>query len=335
MGGRDRTGAIMSDVPGIPLALRHMLPRPIAYVLGGGGSRGAVQLGMMRALKGTDLRPDLVVGTSVGALNGAILASQPDDAEERLELIWARIDRQQVFPGGAVRQTLSATRSHRPYVFDSEPLSDLLGEYLPVDTIEELEVPFAAVATDLDTGARVELDSGDLRSALLASTAIPIAFPWVERDGRRLVDGGLVCNVPVRQAVDRGARSVIVLDCGIFGPEGKWAEGLVGVAVQAFTIAGRAQLRSDLAVAAEVPVLYLPVPDVIPTTMFDFDSTAGLAHHAYSLARNGLEYLAEWGPTADVLASGLYGHPPLAAIGPELELLRDRLPLAPPFIPVA
>ena len=316
------------------LALSHLLPRPLAYVLGGGGSRGAVQLGMLRALARTDLRPDLVVGTSVGSLNGAILASAPDRAEARLEEIWPRIDRDQVFPGGLVRQTLAATRTRRPFVFDPTPLSDLLGEYLPYSTIEDLELPFVAMATDLDTGARVELDSGDLRSALLASSAIPIAFPWVERDGRRLVDGGLVCNVPVRQAVERGAKSVVVLDCGIFGAQGRWAEGLMGVAVQAFTIAGRQQVSADLVVAAHVPVLYLPVPETIPTTIFDFDSTAGLADHAAELTRRGLEHLAQWGPRDSTVAPGLYGHPPLAVMNPALDSLRGVLPGAPALDPV-
>ena len=312
------------------LALRHMLPRPLAFVFGGGGSRGAVQLGMLRALARTDLTPDLVVGTSVGSLNGAVVAAHPVDGLAMLEEIWPRLDREQVFPGGFVRQALSATRTHRSYVFDSTPLSDLLGEYLPVASIEDLELPFVAMATDLDTGARVELDSGDLRSALLASSAVPIAYPWVERDGRRLVDGGLVCNVPVRQTVERGATSVLVLDCGIFDAEGRWAEGLVGVAIQAFTISGRQQISTDLVVAADVPVLYLPVPQAIPTTIFDFESTTGLADHAHELSSRGLEYLAQWGPRDGVIGPGLYGEPPMAVMNPALETLRGVLPSAPP-----
>jgi NTE family protein len=258
-----------------------MLPRPLAYVLGGGGSRGAVQLGMLRALATTDLRPDLVVGTSVGSLNGAILASEPGGAAAKLEDIWPRIDRQQVFPGGFFLKTLAATTSGRPYVFDPTPLSELMAECIPESRFEDLELPFVAMATDLDTGVRVELDSGDLRSALLASSAVPIAFPWVERDGRRLVDGGLVDNIPVREARARGARSVMVLDCGIFGAEGRWSEGIMGVAVQALAIAGRQQITVDLEIAAEVPVLYFPVPATIPTTIFDFESAEALAQESY------------------------------------------------------
>jgi len=311
------------------LALQHMIPRPLAYVLGGGGSRGAVQLGMLQALAETDLRPDLVVGTSVGALNGAILASDPDHAAATLSDIWPRLDRQQVFPGGFLRRTLAATTSGRPYVFDPAPLSDLLAEYLPVTRVEDLEVPFTAVASDLDTGVRVELDSGDLRTALMASTAVPVAFPWVELDGRRLVDGGLVANIPIRVAVARGARSVLVLDCGIFGAEGRWSQGMVGVVVQSLAIAGRQQVSVDLAVASEIPVLYFPVPASIPTTIFDFESTAALSAESYEQSVRALAHLAEHGPRDSVLEPGLYGQPPLAVLNPEIDALRRMLPAAP------
>ena len=310
------------------LPLAHMVPRPLAYVLGGGGSRGAVQLGMLRALAETDLRPDLVIGTSVGSLNGAILASDPDGATAKLEDIWPRIDRQQVFPGGFLLRTLAATTAGRPYIFDPTPLSDLLAEYLPVSRIEDLDLPFVAVATDLDSGVRIDLESGDLRTALLASSAIPVAFPWVERDGRRLVDGGLVANIPVRQAVARGAKSVMVLDCGIFGAQGRWSEGIMGVAVQAFAIAGRQQITVDLEIAADVPMLYLPVPATIPTTIFDFESTEALAQESYEQGRVALALLAERGPSAAPLGPGLYGKPPLAILNPEIEALRRTLPPA-------
>jgi NTE family protein len=198
---------------------------------------------------------------------------------------------------------------------------------LPMSRIEDLELPFVAIATDLDTGVRVDLDTGDLRSALLASSAVPVAYPWVERDGRRLVDGGLVANIPLRQAVMRGARSVIVLDCGIFGAEGKWSEGVVAVLVQALAIAGRQQVTVDLAVAADVPVLYLPVPDSIPTTIFDFESTAALAKDSYEQGKLALAALAELGTRSGLPDPGLYGRPPLAILNPEIEALRRIRPI--------
>jgi len=308
------------------LALQHMVPRPLAIVFGGGGSRGAVQLGMLQALAETDLRPDLVVGTSVGSLNGAIFASDPALAAVKLAEIWARMDRQQVFPGGFFLKTLAATTAGRSYVFDPTPLSDLIAEYLPVSRIEDLELPFTAIATDLDSGVRVELDSGDLRTALLASSAVPVAFPSVEIGGRRLVDGGLVANIPIRQAVARGAKSVLVLDCGIFGAAGRWSQGIFGVVVQSLAIAGRQQVTVDLAVAADIPVLYFPVPASILTTIFDFEGTAVLAQESFEQGRSALAHLAEHGPTSSVLQPGIYGDPPMAVLNPEIDALRRMLP---------
>lgn len=300
------------------LGLARLLPAPTAYVLGGGGSYGAVQMGMLRALAETDLEPALVVGTSVGAINGVVLAADPATAAARLAAIWPQIERHNVFPGNVVASALAA-RSTRPWLFDPGPLSDLLSTHLPVATIEELRIPFVAVATDLDTGVRVDLDSGDLRSALLASAAVPGVFPWVVRDGRRLVDGGLVANVPVRQAVERGARSVVVLDCGLFGVDGRWAQSLVGVIVQALTIAARQQIVGDIQVAQDVPVVYLPAPATITSSIFDFAHTEPLAGRAYADAVPMLRRLAL---RTDPLAPGLYGEPPVAIDNPAVAALR-------------
>ncbi len=305
----------MEDIRG----LADLLPKPVAYVFGGGGSYGAVQMGMVRALAETSLRPDLVVGTSVGALNGVMVAANPDTAAGMLSGIWPQIERKHVFPGNVVTQALAA-RSSRPWLFDPGPLSDLITVNLPVLVIEELALPFVAVATDLDTGVRVDLDSGDIRSALLASSAIPGVFPWVERDGRRLVDGGLVANVPVRQAVERGAKSVVVLDCGLFGIDGRWARSLVNVIVQALTITARQQIVADLQVAQQVPVVYLPTPSSITSTLFDFSHTEALAADAYEEARQLLAALALH---RDVLRPGLYGEPPVAVHDPTVsDLIR-------------
>lgn len=305
------------DVARLPLA--HRLPAPVAYVLGGGGAYGAVQMGMLRALALSDLRPDLVVGTSVGSINGAIVAADPGRAAAALAELWPQIDRKQVFPGRVITHAI-ATAGGRPYLFDPGPLAELLAAYLPVASVEELAVPFTAVATDLDTGEIVLIDEGDLRQALLASSAIPGVFPWVERDGRRLVDGGLGAMVPVRQAVDLGAASVVVLDCGQYRPSSRRPDGLLDVLVQSLAIAARQQVTSDLAVAENLPVVYLPAPHAIRSTLFDFAHTGPLADSAYADAVPMLAALAAAGDGP--LDPGLYGDPPVAAAHPAVAELR-------------
>jgi NTE family protein len=287
------------------LELAHRLPRPVAFVLGGGGSWGALQLGMLQALARTDLTPDLVVGTSVGSLNGAILAADPARAVERLETIWPNVTRHDIFPGGVLRglRTLSVTRS---WIFDNAPLTDQLTATLPVSTFEELVVPFVAVATDFGTGATAELDSGDLRSALLASSAIPGIYPSVERDGRRLVDGALVANVPITVALERGAQSLVVLDCGLQGVGSPGAAtSLVEVLAQSSAILARGQIAHDLQRCAHLPMVWLSRGRANTTTLLDFSQTTALIEEGFVRSMETLHGLDR----VSALPPGLYGAP--------------------------
>jgi NTE family protein len=286
------------------LSLGARLPRPTAFVLGGGGSWGALQLGMLQALAGTDLTPDLVVGTSVGSLNGAVLAADPQLAVERLEELWPRVTRAQVFPGGWVRSLRTLTES-RTWLYDNQPLTDLLTSRLPAKSFEDMAVPFVAVATDFTNGAMAELDSGELRSALLASSAIPGIFPWVERDGRRLVDGMLVANVPITVAMKRGARSIVVLDCGLSGVRPRAAGTLVEVLTQSTAIYARRQMGNDLLACAQVPVVWLTPSALHETTQLDFSATARLIEAGRRDASATLVALN----AVTALPAGVYGAP--------------------------
>ncbi|MGB7982554.1 MAG: patatin-like phospholipase family protein [Candidatus Nanopelagicales bacterium] len=287
-----------------PLALAARLPRPVAFVLGGGGSWGAVQLGMLRALAQTDLTPDLIVGTSVGSLNGVIVAADPHAAVGRLDEVWPRVTRAEVFPGGWIRGVRTLTES-KAWIYDNQPLADLLVGQLPARTFEALQVPFVAVATDFWTGALVELDSGDLRSALLASSAIPGVFPWIEREGRRLVDGMLVANVPLTVARSRGARSLVVLDCGLGGMSAHHEANLVDVMTQSAAIYARRQLAGDLLACADVPVVWLSRGRINATTQLDFSATETLISEGYTQAMATLHEI----DSVRALPFGVYGAP--------------------------
>jgi NTE family protein len=279
------------------------LPRPVGYVLGGGGSLGAVQVGMLQALGERDVPPDIVAGTSVGALNGAVLALEPKSAANRLSHLWPRLTRDQVFPGGLLAQarTLQHTRTH---LFPSAGLASVITDFIGAEpTFADLALPFSAITTDIATARPHVLRDGLLLPALLASSAIPGIFPPVELGSVRLYDGGLVANVPMRQAVAMGARSLVVLDCNFPGsiPEvsGSIAEVLFYTVL--VTIRSQAVLEAPL-VAAEVPVVYLHGPEPLRISPLDFRQTGTLIEAAYEAARLFLDKLQVSGP-------GLYGSP--------------------------
>ena len=279
------------------------LPRPVGFVLGGGGSLGAVQVGMLEALTDRQITPDLVTGTSVGSLNGAVIALNPIGAANRLSHAWARIKRNQVFPGGLLAQarTLQHSKTH---LFPNTGLAAVIADFLGATTkFDDLQLPFAAVTMDIATASPYVIDSGPLLPALLASAAIPGVFPPVEHDGRRLYDGGVVANVPLRQAVAMGARSLVVLDCTFPGHLLPEPETLAETLLFTAMVTMRAQSIFEAPTgAAQVPVVYLPGPAACRCSPFSFDSTEILIEGAYEAALSFLHDLRVDGP-------GLYGSP--------------------------
>jgi len=287
------------------------LPRPIAFVLGGGASLGAVQVGMLQALAEDRLEPDLVVGASVGAINGALLAEDPAGAANRLVHFWAQVTRQEVFPGSAV-DLVRALHRRRNHLVAPDGLRDLLGRVLVSERIEDLPLPFTAVATDLLSGDLVALRSGPLVDSLLASAAVPGLYPPVRIGGRELVDGGVNSNIPVRAALSAGAGSIVVLDCGLFGFRSRPPRGLPEMVTQALAIMLGQQAARDIpAAAAEVPVLYLPGPFPVTGSPLEFADSARLMQEAYEETRRFLAQVEPRGP-------GLYGEPHLRS-GQQIE----------------
>jgi NTE family protein len=277
------------------------LPRPVAFVLGGGGSLGAIQVGMLQALAEADFVPDLVVGTSVGSINGLVVALDPGSAAHRLSHIWPRITRHMVFPGGplASLRTLQRERNH---LFPNTGLRALMSSYLgAVHTFSDLALPLGVVTTDVATAAPHLVTEGDLLPALLASAAIPGIFPPVPLGHRLLYDGGVVANVPVTQALAMGAQSLVVLDTAFPGqvpaPPATLAEALFFTTM--VTMRVQSVLEAPLA-ADRVPVVYLPGPQVHRVSPLEFQHTGILIKGGYIAARDFLAGLEVSGP-------GLYG----------------------------
>jgi NTE family protein len=258
---------------------------------------------MLRALAEQRVTADLVVGSSVGALNGAVVALDPAGAADRLAHAWAHMTRDMVFPGGPLAQarTLRRTRTH---LFPSSGLAAVITRFLGADTtFADLALPFGAVTTDLATAAPHLITTGPLLPALLASAAIPAIYPPVDYDGRRLCDGGVAANVPMRQALALGARSLVVLDTAFpshLPPPPQTAADAVFYTVFV-TMRTQAILDAPVA-AADAPVLYLPGPSLRRISPLDFTHTDALIKEAYSAARLFLEKVKIDGP-------GLYGSP--------------------------
>jgi NTE family protein len=242
-----------------------------AFVLGGGGLLGAHEVGMLRALAEAGIRPDLVVGTSIGALNGAFVAADPGSAADRLGRMWQGDELRQVFSenlwGRAARLVRSGTHLH-----SLEPLGRTLEEALPVKDFADLQLPFQCVAAKIETASARWFAAGPVVPAILASCAVPGLLPPVEIDDGHYFDGGLVDSIPVGRAVALGATTVYVLQVGriespLQVPTRPWEVGLV-----AFEIARRHRFHEEMAtLPAGVRVHVLPTGgDRVPPGLQQF-----------------------------------------------------------------
>jgi NTE family protein len=267
------------------------LPRPTAFVFGGGAASTCTQVGMMAAVLDIGMRPDLIVGTSAGALNGVVLADAPDEAVARLTRIWTGCDRGTVIGDSRLRQLSNLLGGQ--FWFRNRRLAELFAGEVGVRTFEELVTPFACVATDLDAGDPITLRAGDLVDALLATCAIPGVFPLVRRGDRILADGGCVANVPIRQAIELGAASLVVFD----GRPRMVSRGdfrdVRASMTAALAAALKQQYECDLGHARRLmPVLCLPGQPSQHVRGFDFTDVAALIGAAHDAARAYLAPLA-------------------------------------------
>lgn len=255
------------------------LPRPIAYVLGGGASSAAAQVGMLRALAERAIEPDLIVGTSAGALNGAVLADDPEAGLVRLERLWTSMDTRMLIPDTRLRRARNLAGRHHMYRNDG--LSRLFEHHIAARTFEQLATRFACVATDLDEGRPAVLEAGTLLDALLATCAIPGVFPAVRRGRRTLVDGLCVANLPVRQALELGAASIVVLDGRPGTPPAGPRRDVRDTVGAAFAATIAHQARADLEhVSAHVPTWVLPGQPTERLKAFEFHRSAELIERA-------------------------------------------------------
>jgi NTE family protein len=226
-----------------------------AFVLGGGGLLGAAEVGMLRALIESGVVPDLVIGSSIGAANGALVAQDPSlEGLARLESLWSDAD-EGPFAGTWYERAATVARTAvrtRTALYTADALQDLLERELRTERIEDLAVPFQCCAASVERAEEHWFESGPIIPAVLASSAVPGLFPAYEIDGEHFVDGGIVNSIPLDRARKAGAERVFVLQVGrieqpLTPPSNPLEVGLV-----AFEIARRARFAASLRRAAEL-----------------------------------------------------------------------------------
>jgi NTE family protein len=184
-----------------------------ALVLAGGGTRGALQIGMLQVLTEHGFVPDRIYGSSVGAVNGAAFAGDPTRrGVERMTEIWLGLTREAVYPQGRLHGPWLYFQQ-RDSVFVNAGLRKVIEDGIGFDRLEDAVIPIEVVATSLTDGGERWFTYGPAAEAVLASSAVPAIFPPVEIDGERYIDGGVVNNVPIRRAIDSGATRIVVLLC--------------------------------------------------------------------------------------------------------------------------
>jgi len=289
-------------------------PRRTAFVLGGGGTFGAAQVGMLRALLEHDIVPDLLVGTSVGALNAAVFGHRPDlSGVDELGELWRSASGRQLFPVRPRAVVLRVT-SRRDHLIPSDGMRRWIERCIAFERIEESTVPLHVVATDASTREAVVLSQGPAVPALLATSAIPGVFPAVELGQRMLVDGAIVADLPIEQAVTLGGTDIWALPTILSGAPTGLPKGARGVAARLLRQVmdrrarteravgievdptgpgiseGGARERGEGAVGAEGAVVRtlpaVPAHDVPP---FDFGHSALLITRSYDLASTWLD----------------------------------------------
>lgn len=260
----------------------------VAFVLTGGSSRAAVQVGMLEALAEAGIRPDLLVGISAGAVNAVAYAADPSNAGIlRLKDGWRRATRAQVFPLWS-RSLLLGAIGRRDHLLTNRGLATLIGTFVGVERLESGDIPVHVVATDLQKGEPVLISEGPALPALLASTAIPGVFPPVEIDGRLLVDGGVSSDAPTEQAQALGASTIFVLPTLGVGRDPRPRRYAMKVGLSAFSQLLGNSGSTTITTTTHASVHLLPAPPTAAIRPFDFSQSPRLIEQAAALTREWL-----------------------------------------------
>ena len=265
-----------------------------AFVFAGGGSFGAIQVGMMHSLAAHGICADMVVGSSVGALNGAYYAGDPTlKGVKQLEAIWRGLTRHDIFP--ITWRTLLGFLWRRDFLIPHDGIEKLIDDHLPFRNLQDARLPLHIVTTDIVSGDSVVLSEGSASQAIVASTAIPGAFAPVRYKDLYLADGAISSNTPIRVAVAKGARRLVILPTGYACATHAPPVGAVANALHALTLLISRQLVSELEGLSR-DIEYFVVPPLCPLVGSPYDFTRSADHIERAikstdawLAQSGLE----------------------------------------------
>jgi NTE family protein len=259
-------------------------------VLSGGANQGIAQVGMLRALLERGIVPDVVIGTSAGALNGAAIAGAPTlEKVDHLEKVWVSLDGDDVFPGGTLQRAWNILRRD-DHLVPNRGLAHVIERAALHSTFADLLIPLRVITTDLLTGDEIVIVSGALAPALLASAALPGIYPPVQLNGHTLVDGAVVNLVPISHAVAGPIDRIFVLD--VSDPiNDRPIRSPLDVLIRAFGISRDLRLELELQwVPKDIELVVLP-PPTDNRDVFDFSGGQQIVDEAYTLASDALDDL--------------------------------------------
>lgn len=246
-----------------------------AFVLAGGGSLGAAQVGMLAELCAAGERPDLVVGVSAGAINAAFFAREPTQrTAAQMAALWTAMTTRNAL--GLSWRSLLGVVGLAGHVATAAGLRALLGRDLGYHSFDQAAVPLHIVCADSLSGEEVTLSRGNVIEAVVASSAIPGVFPPVTIDGRVLVDGAVAANTPIATAIRLGAKRLVVLPAGFACALPRPPSGALGRAMHAITLLGARQLRHDFEHHGATTAIHV-VPPLCPVGHSAYDYSHGAA----------------------------------------------------------
>lgn len=264
----------------------------VAFVLPAGGSTGAVQVGMLQALLEAGIRPDLLVGCSVGALNATFVATDPTpERVAQLRSIWSSITRADVFGSGWSRMLLRVALRQQ-HVYDAAPLRALISRFCTLADLADTAIPVHIVTTDLDNGVARWWSRGPCAELLYASACLPGLLPPAELDGHRHVDGGVLEPVPVQRAVDLDATTIYVLGEGDLSAPPAGRLTALQVLLHSFAISRYTRLPDFTTLAhSGQRVIVLRGASTAGLDIRDFSHTSRLIAQSYDLTCEQLDHL--------------------------------------------